>query len=59
MSLIRQFLRDSDATTSVEYAVMLAMIIASVIGAIGAVGAQSGGLWTGIQGGLNAAGFGS
>jgi Flp pilus assembly pilin Flp len=59
MTFIRQFLRDSEATTSVEYAVMLAMIIASVIAAIGAVGAQSGGLWSNIQGGLNSAGFGS
>ncbi|HVU88003.1 MAG TPA: Flp family type IVb pilin [Pirellulales bacterium] len=59
MTFIRRFLRDSEATTSVEYAVMLAMIIASVIAAVGAVGAQSGGLWSNIQGGLNAAGFGS
>ena len=53
------FVKGEDGPTAVEYAVMLAMIIASVIAAIGAVGAQSGGLWSNIQGGLNSAGFGS
>jgi pilus assembly protein Flp/PilA len=55
----RRFLRDSDAATAVEYAVMLAMILLAVLGAIGAVGSQAGGWWGGIQGSLNSAGFGS
>jgi Flp pilus assembly pilin Flp len=59
LTRIRQFLLGSDGTTSVEYAVMLAMIISAVIAAIGAVGGQTGGLWTSVQGGLSAIGFGS
>ena len=58
MSMIRRLLRGSEGTTSVEYAVMLAMIIASCIAAISAVGGQSGGLWSNIQANLNIA-FGS
>ncbi len=51
------FLRDEQAATSVEYAVMLALILMSVIGAIGSVGAQAGGLWGGIEGNLRDHGF--
>ncbi len=54
---INRILRDEEAATAVEYAVMLAMILMVVFGAIGAVGEQSGGLWSGIEGDLQAAGF--
>jgi len=49
-----RFLQDEDAATSVEYAVMLALIIMAVLAAIGAVGSKSGGLWSGIVNNLAA-----
>jgi pilus assembly protein Flp/PilA len=54
---IIRFLRDEEAATAVEYAVMLAMIIIAIIGAIGSVGAKTGGMWGGIQTSLTAVGF--
>lgn len=54
----RRFLRDAEAATAVEYAVMLALVLISVISAIAAVGGRAGGFWGGIQTNLNAAGFG-
>ena len=57
--LTAHFLRDEDGTTAVEYAVMLGLILLAIVGAIGAVGAQSGGMWGGIQGDLANVGFGS
>jgi pilus assembly protein Flp/PilA len=54
---IIRFLRDEEAATAVEYAVMLAMIIIAIIGAIGSVGARTGGMWGGIQTSLTAVGF--
>jgi pilus assembly protein Flp/PilA len=57
MRFLYIFCRDEQATTSVEYAVMLAMILMAVIGAVGSVGAQTGGLWSNIVSGLRAVGF--
>ena len=51
--------RQEDAATAVEYAVMLALILIAVIGAIGSVGAQTGGMWGNIDSDLTSAGFGS
>jgi pilus assembly protein Flp/PilA len=45
MRRIRYFLWNDDGATAVEYAVMLAMILLSIIAAIGTVGAQAGGMW--------------
>jgi len=45
MRWIWQLLRNDEAATAVEYAVLLAMILLAVIGAIGSVGVQSGGMW--------------
>ena len=59
MARLRRFLRDSDAATAVEYAVMLALILLAILSSIGAVGGQAGGWWGGIQNNLNTAGFGS
>jgi len=59
MERIRQILRDSEGATAVEYAVLLAMIIVAAITSIGAVGTQTGALWSSIQTGLSTAGFGS
>jgi pilus assembly protein Flp/PilA len=58
MKRLLHFFRDDEAATAVEYAVMLALILISVIGAIGTVGAQSGGMWGSIHGKLDGAGFG-
>ena len=57
--LILTFLRDEEAASAVEYAVMLALILLAVYGAVGMVGAQSGGMWGGIDENLTEAGFGS
>ena len=59
MQWIKAILRDDEAATAVEYAVMLAMILLAVVGAISLVGAQSGGMWGGIDADLDAVGFGS
>jgi pilus assembly protein Flp/PilA len=56
---IRRFLSDDDGPTSVEYAVMLSMILGAVIAAVSAVGGQSGGLWANIRTSLVEIGFGS
>ena len=57
MPQLLKFLREEDATSSVEYAVMLALILVGVMGAIGSVGAESGGLWGGIESDLQDAGM--
>jgi len=54
-----RMLRDDQAATAVEYAVMLAMILLAVFGAVGMVGAQSGGMWGGIESDLDNVGFGA
>jgi pilus assembly protein Flp/PilA len=59
MGSIRRFILESDGTTAVEYAVMLAMILMAVIAAIGTLGSQSGGMWGGVNGNLTSHGFGS
>jgi Flp pilus assembly pilin Flp len=52
-----KILRDEEAVTSVEYAVVLAMILMAILGAIGSLGAQTGGLWGGIHDDLADVGF--
>lgn len=54
---IQQFLRGEEAATAVEYAVMLALILIAVIGAIGSVGSQTGGLWGDINQDLDSQAF--
>jgi Flp pilus assembly pilin Flp len=49
---------DDEAATAVEYAVLLALILMAVIGAIGTFGAETGGLWTGIDQNLDDTQFG-
>lgn len=46
---IRHLVEGEEAATAVEYAVLLAMIIAVVIVAIGGVGSQAGGYWGNIR----------
>ncbi|MDA7978418.1 MAG: Flp family type IVb pilin [Pirellulales bacterium] len=49
---------DDDGPTAVEYAVLLALILMAVIGAIGAFGSQTGGMWGDIDSDLSATTFG-
>jgi Flp pilus assembly pilin Flp len=57
MYFLRKFLREEEAVTAVEYAVMLSMILMVAIVAIGALGNQSSGMWGGIEGDLRSVGF--
>lgn len=57
-SLILRLLRDDSAATAVEYAVLMALILAVVIGAIATFGSEAGGLWGGIDTDLEATQFG-
>jgi Flp pilus assembly pilin Flp len=58
MPLFWKLLHEEEAATAVEYAVMLAMVLMTVIGTVGVVGAQSGGMWGGIESDLDSVGFG-
>jgi pilus assembly protein Flp/PilA len=57
MTSIAEFLQNEEAATAVEYAVMLAMILLMIIGAIGSVSQRTGGLWSGIVGHVQASGM--
>lgn len=52
------FCQEDDCSTAVEYAVMLALILMTVIASIAAFGQQSGGMWGGVSSDLNSVGFG-
>ena len=51
--------RDDEAATAVEYAVLLALILMAVIGAVGSFGSEAGGLWGGVDTKLEATEFGN
>jgi pilus assembly protein Flp/PilA len=57
MRSLLNFLSSDDATTAVEYAVMLAAIMLTCIVAIRAFGGSSSGLWGDSKTQLDAAGF--
>jgi Flp pilus assembly pilin Flp len=59
MKRVLHFLQDDRATTAVEYAVMLALILAVIIGSIVTLGQGSGGMWSNNGAQLQAVGFGS
>jgi len=59
MKQVLHFLQDDRATTAVEYAVMLALILAVIIGSIVTLGQGSGGMWSNNGAQLQAVGFGS
>jgi pilus assembly protein Flp/PilA len=59
MTRLLKFLRDEDAATAVEYAVMLALILLVAISSISVLGQQSGGMWGGIDSDLTGAGLGN
>ncbi|MBN2578148.1 MAG: Flp family type IVb pilin [Pirellulales bacterium] len=46
MDCLLRLLRNEEAATAVEYAVMLALILLSVIAAISSVGLENGGMWS-------------
>jgi pilus assembly protein Flp/PilA len=55
MHFLREFLRREDGPTAVEYAVMLALIIAACIAAIGALGNSARLMWNDNTNQLNSA----
>jgi Flp pilus assembly pilin Flp len=57
MCRLLRFLRSDDATTAVEYAVMLALIILTAIVGIKALSLGSGGMWGNIDSELSGVGF--
>jgi len=57
MRYLLKLLREQEAATAVEYAVMLGLILAVVLVAIEALGSQSGGMWGNIEGDLRNVGF--
>jgi Flp pilus assembly pilin Flp len=59
MNPFLRFLSDEHASTAVEYAVMLGLILLVVIGSIVTVGQGTGGMWSGNNSAMQSAGFGS
>lgn len=53
-----EFIRDDSAATAVEYAVLLALILVAVIGAVATFGSETGGLWGNIDTQLETTQFG-
>ena len=52
MAILRQIhrlFREDEAATAVEYAVMLALILVAVMGAVTMLGTEAGGWWGGID----------
>jgi pilus assembly protein Flp/PilA len=56
--LLRRLLRDEDGPTAVEYAVLLALILVAIMAGIGALGSQTGGMWSNNEQQLINAGLG-
>ncbi len=48
MRFLARLLKGQEAVTSVEYSVVLAAILLVVLGAIGLVGARTGGMWSNV-----------
>jgi pilus assembly protein Flp/PilA len=59
MRLVLSFLCDEQGPAAVEYAVMLALILAVIIGSIVTVGQGTGGMWSANGSAMQAVGFGS
>jgi Flp pilus assembly pilin Flp len=59
VQLVLSLLGEEEAATAVEYAVMLALILAGIIASIASVGQGTGGLWSGNKQAFQAVGFGS
>lgn len=54
-----RFLKEEEAATAVEYAVMLALILATVIGSVQTMGANLTTLWTNMSDSMATYGMGS
>ena len=52
-----KFLREEQAATAVEYAVMLALILLAMVGTIKALGGASGSMWGSNYNQMKSAGF--
>ena len=48
MRCLRRLLRDEDAVTAAEYAVVLGLIFLAVVGAVGTLGSNANTMWTRI-----------
>jgi pilus assembly protein Flp/PilA len=59
MQLLRRFFSDDLAATAVEYAVMLALVIMVIIGAIAVVGTQTASLFSTASSQMTAKGVGT
>jgi len=57
MNWLKNFLIEEEATTAVEYAVMLALILAVIIGSINSFGGATGGMFGNINDEMVAAGM--
>ncbi len=57
MRRLLRFIREEQAATAVEYAVMLALILLAMIGTIKAIGSTSGGMWSDNYSQMKSAGF--
>jgi pilus assembly protein Flp/PilA len=57
MCRLLRFIREEQAATAVEYAVMLALILLAMIGTIKAIGGTSGGIWSDNHGKMKAVGL--
>jgi Flp pilus assembly pilin Flp len=54
-----KLIRNDEAATAVEYAVLLALILVVIIGAIATFGTENAGLWGGIDSSLEQTQFGN
>jgi len=57
MRFLQRLLWGEEAATAVEYAVMLGMVLLAVVGMVGLLGSQSGGMWGNIVSELIENGF--
>ena len=58
IGILHRLFRDDEAATAVEYAVMLALILMAVFGAVVTLGQQANGSWSNSNARLDAVNFG-
>jgi pilus assembly protein Flp/PilA len=57
MKRLLKILRNDEGAAAIEYAVLLALILIAIVGAIGSLGTENGGMWGGVQNDLTDVGF--
>lgn len=57
MNWIRRLVREEDGTTAVEYAVMIALILVVIMGAISSMGGGTGAMFGNIDGEMSSHGM--